>query len=163
MKREHDVKPTIVVEPCGWTPAQGLVRAACWLVVATVVAILLMWPIAEHFPRMVFRWAIRATIALLTAWMMFGIAQSKASFVGPSVSAMAIAAASAVMLSHHFAAAGHVFLTRMNDIPGNVWLDWRVLLFMNIPSAVAIGFCTALRHDGGGDANTLLDIFMRRY
>ena len=163
MMKNDRIKPTIVVEPCGWTPAQGLFNAGCWLIVATVIAMLVMWPVAASFPRVLFHWAIRAAVAFLTAWMMFGIAQSKASFVGVSVSAMAIVATCLVLLSHHVAATSQAFITHYGQVAGSEWLDLRVIFFLNISSLAGIGFCTAIRHDGGGDTNTLIEIFARRF
>ena len=163
MDDESGIKPTLVVEPCGWTPAQGLFRAGIWLTVATAVVIGVCWPIAANAPHVLFHWAIRAALAFLIGWMMFGIAQSKASFVGPSVTAMALAATLLVLFSHHYVVSIHGYATTTGRIGGPDWYHPMTLLMLNLPALGALLFCTLLRHDGGGDTNTLLDIFMRRY
>lgn len=159
----ENLKPGLVVEPCGWTPAQGLVRAGAWVAVATAVTIAVLWPVAAHAPHILFHWALRAALAFLIGWMMFGIAQSKASFVGPSVTAMALVATCLVLLSHHYVVSVHGFATSTGRLDGPDWYHPMVLLMLNLSAIGALGFCAWLRHDGGGDTNTLLDIFMRRY
>lgn len=163
MIERDEIKPALVVEPCGWTPARGLLSAGCWLLVATAVAIGLSWPVAAYVPHVLFHWAIRAALAFLIGWMMFGIAQSKASFVGPSVTAMALAAAVLVLLSHHLVVSIVGYATTDGRLSGPDWYHPMVLLILNLPAMGALLFCAFLRHDGGGDTNTLLDIFMRRY
>ena len=146
-----------------WSEARGLIKAAVWTLFAAAIAAALMWPVCAIAPTILFHWMIRAATAFLLAWVLFGVAQHAASFVGWPVSAIAIGGALLALFSNHVVVAVYGYPSINGMVAGWLWCDVRVLLILNIPSFVAIAFCTALRHDGGGDTSTLLDIFSRRY
>jgi len=155
-------EPTIESGSDDWSESRGLIKAAVWTFLAAAIAAALMWPVCAVAPTILFHWMIRSATAFLLAWVLFGIAQNAASFVGWPVSAIAIGGTLLALFSNHVVVSIYGYPSINGTLGGWLWCDVPVLLILNIPSFVAIAFCTALRHDGDGDASTLLDIFARR-
>ncbi|MGD8450961.1 MAG: hypothetical protein PVJ57_04010 [Phycisphaerae bacterium] len=136
-----------------WTPLGGVVRAA---IVGTVVALVLAAltaPIVWYVPPIIMHWAVRSGLAFVLAWVLFGVTQKTAGFVGWPVSGLAILLVVAVLLSHHVVIALHIWqASALAGPPTGLmysnWLSLPYILLLNATAFVTLGMCTWMFHSG---------------
>lgn len=157
----------------GWTPLGGLLRAAIVGAVVALVLAALTAPVAWHAPPIIMHWAVRAGLAFVLAWVLFGVTQKAAGFVGWPVSGLAILLVVAVLLSHHIVIAVHAWQASALSPRGAVatpptgpmqsdWLSLPYILLLNATAFVTLGMCTWMFHSGdNGGFATLTDFFMQ--
>ena len=146
-----------------WTPKGGL-RRAIWR--GTIVAVILaglLAPAAYYVPQLLLGGILRAALGFAVAWILFGVVQRAAGMVGGRCSALSIALAVGVLLSNHIVFAIHGVPTNQGGplLGWWFWFDPRVLGLYNGIALIGVAGCACLRHSGGADAGTLVEILTR--
>ena len=145
-----------------WSPGIGMRRAVGWGGLCTAILILLSAPVAWYFPMVLSAALLRAFFAFLVAWILFGVTQRAAGMAGWPVTLLALAFSALVLISHHFVWFAHGFPSTKGVVIGWVWLEPATIALVNMTAAIGLGACALMRHSGGGDLQTLLDLFGQR-
>ncbi len=141
-----------------WTPEIAWRRALVWGGVAALVTTLVSAPVAWFFPYVLLIFIVRAFLALVVTWAVFAVVHRAAGMVGPRYSALGVALAVAVFLSHHIVIALHGLAAQPGLIAGVAYLAPLTLLTDNISTFIGVGAGALLCYDGGGSLGTLTDI-----
>jgi hypothetical protein len=144
-----------------WSPANGLVRGALWGLVACLILVALLAPLAWYAPLMVLQVLLRTAIGFGSAWILFGVIQRKTGLVGWPITGLAVAYALLVLFSHHVIFALHGVQSQTGVVAGSVWLNPSVMCMQDLTAFGAIAICAALRHSGSAGAETLVDMLMQ--
>lgn len=134
-----------------WTPGRGLRRAILLGGFWSIVAAALLAVIAWFAPALLFNALLRAFVAFGVAWLLFGIVQSAAGMVGGWCSFIAGTFSLAVMVSNHFVWAIHgapIGDTGETLVGFAEWFNPAALLVLNLWSAIGIGACALICHNG---------------
>ncbi len=130
--------------------------------VASVILAVLEAPLAWFLPSLAANWLLRSALAFFTAWILFEAVHRAAGMVGWPFSILVGILTVLVLVSHHVIFALHGMPTTHGVVAGWTWFRPGVLLLLNGPPLVALLGCIWLRHDGGADLSTLLDILTLR-
>jgi hypothetical protein len=141
-----------------WTPAQGLRRGALFGLIAMVVIILLLAPVAVYAPYVLIAWLPRSAIAFVVAWILFSVVQRAAGMAGWMVTALAVTLTLVVLLSHHVVFRIHSVPTHTGAPSGWESLHPLTLVGLNLLPLILVGFCAALRHRGDGGLGAVSDV-----
>ena len=167
-----------------WSPRKGLVRAAVWGTMTTLLVAALLAPLALYAPGLLIDLLLRTAVAFVVAWVLLGVVQRAAGMVGVHCSLLAVGLTLIVLLSHHLIFAVHgvphvrgivgrhavyyawVFRDVLTDQSGLLlgwgWLHPYVLANVNFVPLLAIAACALLCHRGGAGPDVLLGILRSR-
>jgi hypothetical protein len=141
---------------------RSLLKSAAAGLVVTVILIAALAPLAWYLPLLALGWLLRAVIAFAVAWVLFSVVHRAAGMVGWPFSILVGVLTTLVMVSHHVAFALHGVPSRSGTVSGWEWLTPLALLVVNIPTLIGAGGCIWLRHDGGANWETIIDILRLR-
>ncbi len=153
-------EPAATDEP-DWTPGLGWCRALVRGGAATVVMSLLLAPAAWFAAPVLLNFLLRAFLALVVTWVMFGVVHRAAGMVGARCTALGVILSLLVFLSNHVVFALHGIPTQQGMVGGAAFLTPPALLALNISTAIGVTAGALLRRDGGADLGTLVDVLMR--
>lgn len=145
-----------------WTAWRGLLRALLWGGLMTLILIAVLDLMAWAVPRLVLNWWLRMAMGFFVALTLFAVVHRAAGMAGGACTGLVVAFTLLVLISQHIVFALHGVLSTGVQADGWMWLDPSIILLVNTPALVGIGFCAALCHGGGAVARAVSDILMQR-
>lgn len=142
-----------------WSPGIGIRRAILWAGLCTALLVLVFAPVAWFFPPLLQNALLRAFFAFLVAWALFAVAQRAAGMAGWPVTIVVLLYTALVLVSHHVVWFAHGVPSTKGVVIGQVWLEPATIALVNMTAAIGVGACALIRHHGGGDFQTLVDLF----
>lgn len=166
MQLDHE-STVIGTEPAGdaepWSVGKGIFRGAIAGILTAIILAGLLAVLAWYLPLLAINVWLRTAIGFGVAWILLGRIQHSAGMVGRACTAIAITLALLTLLSNHVVFAIHGVPTRDGqDLIGMGWLNPLVVLMANWSAMIGVAGCAWLRHDGGADGQTLIDILTMR-
>ncbi len=158
-----DNTPNQIPENEEWTAWRGMLRALLWGGLMTLILIAVLDLTAWFVPPLVLNWWLRMAMGFFVALTLFAVVHRAAGMAGGACTGLVVAFTLLVLISQHIVFALHGVRSMTGvQVDGWTWLDPSIILFVNTPALVGIGFCAALCHGGGAVARAVSDILMQR-